>query len=52
MRFYWLLGIDLKLKTEYLPERVGILISIRASQHQREMLLMMGQTVRSNKTLH
>ena len=41
-----LLGIDLKLKTEYLQEKQGILISEKALQCQREMMVMMGQTVR------
>lgn len=39
-----LLGIDLKLKTEYLHEKQGILISEKALQ--REMLVIMGETIK------
>ena len=44
--WYYYSSIDLKLKTEYLQEKQGILIPEKTLQCQREMLLMMGQTVR------
>ena len=47
MRFCWLLRTDLKLKTEYLQERQGILVSVKTLQRQRKVLVTMGQTVRS-----